>query len=987
MVMAVSVRSAKRALLLPMLVVACGSDPETAAPPTDRSDDLALRPDGPVDFGDVVLGDTARLTVEVENRGEQPVELAVRPSGGFDELLSFSLDERRIPPGGAVPLELSLSPVVPAEVAEELILTDGAAEEPRLVVSLVGTGVDPRPIQAEPASVDLGAILTEQEVRTTVRLDNAGALPRPLGLSPRSGVPRCGDSAVDVCVETDAFGADGPSSLDAGATAELVLVARAAAAGPVETTLVLSTCPAEACDVVVPVTYDARALGLVCEPSAQSFGAVPVGRSRTLELRCTHRTNGTTDLLGWGRQGDPTRSFTVEAGRMQSLSAGDSVGISVVFAPQAEGALSAQVRLLIDGREDLFVPLTGRGGGPQLAIAPRRLDFGSVSTLAPAKRRLRLENRGNELLDVEGFDVGAEALITVDGAPTEGIPPGETTEVEVLLQPLTGGTVTSSLTVRTNDQTADGTVELSAEGVDLPPCRAEIETTVDFGDVPVGRRLRQFVTVGNVGDSACLLTGVQGGDPASDLDLLDRSAGLGRLEAGAFARIPVELAPSTTGTVGARLELGLSDPIRPFVEVSLAGRGIEGTSLTIVPSSLDLGARAAGVCSRSRIVRLVNRGGTPLTLSAIDWSGPAPSGFTLTDGPSLPLTLLPTEATSFRVEDTATSAGGYQATIVVDGAQDGTSFQRRIPVETYLGASARTSESFRTGPRPTDVLMVVTTRLQAFFRRLNSFRNNVGDIVRVGDQLGIDYRFAVVSNDAAGLDGEVVSAPAGGPAVTDGPLDRRFVEPSSGGGTPSLVLTDNLRFQSFTSNPPAALRAAELALSPRQLADRNRGFLRRGARLAILLFQDEADASPGEPAEYVDAFLEVLGRHRRNEVRVVTVAAPQPAGLCQDNQGTARSDGRMHAVSDEVGGGSLSICDVNPNAIGRRLFDPVDAFVLSRVADPSTLRVFVDGVEVPERAPNGAPRWSYDPRTSELRYEERTLSGETLRVEYAATCR
>lgn len=178
------------------------------------------------------------------------------------------------------------------------------------------------------------------------------------------------------------------------------------------------------------------------------------------------------------------------------------------------------------------------------------------------------------------------------------------------------------------------------------------------------------------------------------------------------------------------------------------------------------------------------------------------------------------------------------------------------------------------------------------------------------------------------------------------------------------------------SDKEKGLEAAAYALSPTMTSGPNAGFLRPDAQLLVVVVSDEEDCSDegaleGEPAAEcylrpeqlvpVSELVSDLRDVKREDdmVQLGAIVGVRDAA-CQDTYPGARYMQTAALTGGLIGdicqsNWSNMLTDLGLNATGIRV-----SFQLSDAAQPDTLEVTVDEVDVPEDPENG---WSYDPET------------------------
>jgi hypothetical protein len=209
---------------------------------------------------------------------------------------------------------------------------------------------------------------------------------------------------------------------------------------------------------------------------------------------------------------------------------------------------------------------------------------------------------------------------------------------------------------------------------------------------------------------------------------------------------------------------------------------------------------------------------------------------------------------------------------------------------------------------------------------------------------GVDYRLAIVTTD---MD------------LAPGALRGEAMTPD----TPDLVDTFNSQVSSSTagSRDERGFDSAILAADP----DKADGFARDGADLELVIFSDEDDHSSMEAADFVST----LRDQRSGDVKVHAVVGDPPAG-CVSALAAADAGTKYLTAQKKTGGRRESICTEDyGDMLARVALDVVGLdtiFALSKVPEVKSIEVWVDGVVIPERTPDG---WSYYAGDNTLRFD------------------
>ncbi len=162
----------------------------------------------------------------------------------------------------------------------------------------------------------------------------------------------------------------------------------------------------------------------------------------------------------------------------------------------------------------------------------------------------------------------------------------------------------------------------------------------------------------------------------------------------------------------------------------------------------------------------------------------------------------------------------------------------------------------------------------------------------------------------------------------------------------------------------------------------NKGFLRDDAQLEIVILSDEEDQSPGAVATYIDFVKSIKGFHNVNMMHVHSIVGANPS-TCQE----AEPGKRYIEVSQETNGiiGDICASDYGPTMadIGEITFGLKVQFFLTRLADPGTVKVWVNGASCTKG-------WTYDGLSNSVIFEEggpcMPQPDDEIKVHYKTLC-
>jgi len=198
---------------------------------------------------------------------------------------------------------------------------------------------------------------------------------------------------------------------------------------------------------------------LTAAPSSLSFGQVAVGSSATLSVVLTNARSVSETLKALQTLGS---AFTVSGPSLPvTLGAGQSVTLSVTFAPQAAGGSSGSV--LISGPA-LNVPFTGTGTAiGQLSVTPAPLNFGSVMLGQTGTQAAVLTATGGSVTVSSAASSNSQFALPGISFPLT-ISAGQSVQLNVAFTPQKAGAASGNLSFTSNASDAQASEPLSGTG-------------------------------------------------------------------------------------------------------------------------------------------------------------------------------------------------------------------------------------------------------------------------------------------------------------------------------------------------------------------------------------------------------------------------------------------------------------------------------------------------------------------------------------------
>ena len=289
----------------------------------------------------------------------------------------------------------------------------------------------------------------------------------------------------------------------------------------------------------------------------------------------------------------------------------------------------------------------------QLAVPTSIVNFGSVQVGSMSSVPFPVTNTSRSSQTITQVSVsGSEFRFTGPNLPIT-LAPQQSTNLYVTFFPQAAGAASGSATIRQScfygrwqkQRTGSLSLSLSGTGVSggyLAPSPASL----NFGNIPVGSKQTQSVTVTNTGGSSVGIT--QAAVSGNGFSMSGFSPQT--LAVGQSITMSVGFTAISAGTANGMLSLS-SSATDASLSVALSGTGTSSGYLTPSPASLNFGNIPVG-SSQTQSVTVSNSGGSSVTLSQAAVSG---NGFTLRS--FSPQTLAVGQSTTLSIGFTATSAG------------------------------------------------------------------------------------------------------------------------------------------------------------------------------------------------------------------------------------------------------------------------------------------------------------------------------------------
>src|SRR5437879_1115806 len=353
-------------------------------------------------------------------------------------------------------------------------------------------------------------------------------------------------------------------------------------------------------------------------PSGASFGNVGLGTHSAHAITLTNP--GPASVIVYRAYASGS-GFSMTGLRFPlKLGPGQKTTFSVVFAPASTGSMTGSVSLVSNAlNSPTTIALSGIGVQPlqpQLSVIPPSASFGNVGVGTRNTYAFTLTNSGSASVTVSQANVSGSGLSVGGLSLPLTLTPGQKTTFSVVFAPASTGNITGSVSLVSNVLNSPTTIALS--GTAVQPQLSVVPPSASFGDVAVGTRNTQTITLINSGTGNMTIS--QATPSGNGFSMTGLTVPL-TLSAGQRTSFSVAFAPASAGSVTGSLSLVSDAPNSPST-IALSGTGVTSTFLlTASPTSLSFGNVTAGSKSAPQTVTLTNSGNSSVSISQINVSG------------------------------------------------------------------------------------------------------------------------------------------------------------------------------------------------------------------------------------------------------------------------------------------------------------------------------------------------------------------------------
>ncbi|MBN1442949.1 MAG: choice-of-anchor D domain-containing protein [Planctomycetes bacterium] len=549
-----------------------------------------------LEFGDVTLGGSRSLDVEIRNTGDATLAIAavrLGPGTGAEFSMALGSGATSVAAGAGLAVRVTYAPADEEPDSGTLIVESDDADEAAVVVSLSGRGAPlPAPeIDVSPLVLDFGDVFVGSSSRLTFSIRNRGTAPLEiLGVALGSGT----SPALAI--------SSGPASsrLDPGGVAAVEVRFSPSTAGTHSGTVRIASNDTD--ERVVVVSLSGRgtpvpAPKILVDPLALDYGDVYIGQSLSLEVRIQNIGNADLLLTALYLEEGSSPELRLDDGSAGvRLAASASLLVSISYTPWDTGFDAGVLRIESSDTAQpvIRVPLAASGIAqlePDIDVSPLLVRFGQLTVGQSATVSITIENAGSAALSVSplAFAAGTSSDFAIASGFTGGtIAAGDGASIGVRYAPQSDGADTGRLLISSSDAD-EPMVEVQLEGSAVWPPEPQIAVSpsqLDFLAVEVGATSSLQITIRNVGDATLSISDVALLSGSSEFSVT-ASSGLS-LAPGQSSTVSVAFRPEDAGLEQDAVRILSDDPASPAIDVALVAEGVDSTASTAETTAVTL---------------------------------------------------------------------------------------------------------------------------------------------------------------------------------------------------------------------------------------------------------------------------------------------------------------------------------------------------------------------------------------------------------------
>jgi Abnormal spindle-like microcephaly-assoc'd, ASPM-SPD-2-Hydin len=410
---------------------------------------LAITP-ASVSFGNVVVGATGSVSVNLSNTGSASVTISQASVSGTGFTMVGSPTGQTIQPGQSFSFTAQFLPTAVGNATGSISVASNAPNSP-MTIALTGTGTQAG-LGVSPTAVNFKGVVVGSSGTATLNLSNTGTAAVTISQASVSG--------IGFAISGLATGLTLQPGQNSSFTAQFQPTSTGSASGSIS---VSSNSPNSPITIALTGTGTQPEIGAI--PSSAPFGNVTVGNTNSQTITLTN--GGTANLII--SQGSVTGNGFKITGLSTPLTIqpGGNATFNANFTPTSAGKVTGSISLANDAPSSPYtIALSGTGVAETqlLTFNVSGLSFGNVSVGSNSSLPATLTNTGNGSVMISSSNATG-AGFTVSGVSSgETLNPNQSIPVTVQFAPSAAGTVSGNLTIVSNATDSPTSIPLTGTG-------------------------------------------------------------------------------------------------------------------------------------------------------------------------------------------------------------------------------------------------------------------------------------------------------------------------------------------------------------------------------------------------------------------------------------------------------------------------------------------------------------------------------------------
>jgi Abnormal spindle-like microcephaly-assoc'd, ASPM-SPD-2-Hydin len=508
-----------------------------------------------VSFGNVVVGATGSVSVNLSNTGSASVTISQTSVTGTGFTMVGSPNGQTIQPGQSISFTIKFSPISAGNATGTISVASNAPNSP-MTIPLTGAGTQSG-LASTPASVSFGKVVVGASGSASVNLSNTGSANVTIN---QASVTGTGFSMV---------GSPAGQTIQPGQsfsfTAQFSPTSVGNATGSIS---VASNAPNS--PMTIALTGSGTVPGLGVSPAAVNFKGVVVGNSGTATLNLSNTGSAAVTISQASVTGTGFTISGLAAGL--TIQPGQNSSFTAQFQPTSKGSASGSISISSNSpNSPMTIALTGTGTQPEIGAIPSSAPFGNVTVGNTNSQTITLTNGGTaNLIISQGTVSGNGFKITGLSTPLT-ITAGSNATFNAVFTPIGTGKVTGSISLANDASSSPYTIALSGTGVAGSQLLSFNVSSLSFGNVNVGSNSSLPATLTNTGNSNVTISSAN--TTGAGFTVSGVSSGES-LSPNQSIPVSVQFAPSAAGTVNGNLTI-VSNATDSPTSIGLTGTGTQ----------------------------------------------------------------------------------------------------------------------------------------------------------------------------------------------------------------------------------------------------------------------------------------------------------------------------------------------------------------------------------------------------------------------------